>query len=671
MEHNDIRTLAALSIVKELYDEKRDKYDIIAEMVKTIIIIQSCQSFSLDEICEALRKESCGLQMPSSVVKNALKKLEKNITFSKANGIYTLTTPFPNDEVNSINTKYRRGQSEIDSIINNLFQYIEKKECHTLLDEEKKQLQESFLFILLDEGNTNRKYSAEVSAFIISQENNADFIANLNALRESLVIYQGLSYNADNKNVLPFERPVKIFIEQEILFHAEGLHGILYKDLFEDFYNLVDEINRFSYKNRKNSLISLCYFPETKQDIEQYYSRAEDIVSHRAHLDESRTAMVEIVNGCKTPSDVQQKRTRFFYNLEHRGIKQDDISFDPTNANMSKYNITCIDDIDSDDPSESAKIYNITQMLSKINYGRRTCGSGNFQKIEVLLLTGKSKTRDISRQNTKDNETQLALTLNYLTNRFWFATNKGVFSGEATPKNLKILNLARISYSKQHNSILYDNYKKLKTMVDHGEMTIAEANQTIVDINTKFITPETVNSDLLNEDNSVFSIFTPDTLERVSAERERERINAKEEITKRDRALSNLIEHQNNAKHKEYKKNIHDYQYNRRKYIKKQLCCKWLKAFSILFLYLTLNAAASLLKLLPTGKTFLVIIYIAINLILTLVLLLIKSAPLKTYTQFVFCNKNRHDFIREIIIKYNTKNKRPVFSPTTIEKILN
>ena len=262
---NDIRRLSALTIVKKMYDEGRNVYDIIAEMAKSVIIIRSMKSFSLDIICEAMNDEAGGLKMPSSVVKNAMKKLVPNIEYSKPKGTYFLSLPFDDNEVKNICDNYYEGQKDFDRIVSDLFTFVEKKTDQAISNGEKNKLRETFLLFLLDNGIEDSRLSAEVGAFVLSHEYETDFLEKLNAFRESLVIYQGLSYNADAKGTEPFERPVKIFLETEIMFHAAGFNGTLFQDLFLDFYTLVNEINQYSYKRRGSRLINLCYFPETKK----------------------------------------------------------------------------------------------------------------------------------------------------------------------------------------------------------------------------------------------------------------------------------------------------------------------------------------------------------------------------------------------------------------------
>ncbi len=56
-----------------------------------------------------------------------------------------------------------------------------------------------------------------------------------------------------------------------------------------------------------NSLIKLKYFSETKDEVDEFFRVAEQIVRGEAVLNPYNTAMNQLVNGCKSPSEINTK----------------------------------------------------------------------------------------------------------------------------------------------------------------------------------------------------------------------------------------------------------------------------------------------------------------------------------------------------------------------------
>ncbi len=72
------------------------------------------------------------------------------------------------------------------------------------------------------------------------------------------------------------------------------------------------KINNASRKKSGNSLIKLKYFSETKDEVDEFFRVAEQIVRGEAVLNPYNTAMNQLVNGCKSPSEINTKKTLFY-----------------------------------------------------------------------------------------------------------------------------------------------------------------------------------------------------------------------------------------------------------------------------------------------------------------------------------------------------------------------
>ncbi len=104
-------------------------------------------------------------------------------------------------------------------------------------------------------------------------------------------------------------QPLTLFLDTEILFDIAGLNGTLFKALADDFLNLVN------VANRERRMINLKYFLKVSDDIDQFYGRAERIVSGHSDVNFSQ-AMIAIVDGCQTVSDVSDKKADLFRKLK-------------------------------------------------------------------------------------------------------------------------------------------------------------------------------------------------------------------------------------------------------------------------------------------------------------------------------------------------------------------
>ncbi len=73
--YNKNRVLSSLVVMKELYNVKKDVYDVISEFIKEIILTQGKMGFNLIEITALINKEY-DFNIPEAIVKTALKRLD-------------------------------------------------------------------------------------------------------------------------------------------------------------------------------------------------------------------------------------------------------------------------------------------------------------------------------------------------------------------------------------------------------------------------------------------------------------------------------------------------------------------------------------------------------------------------------------------------------------------
>lgn len=227
---NKSKCLASLALFRELYNSKKDIYGVISEFLREIILSEAKHQFSLTEITQFLNT-SFDFQLPEAIVKTALKRLR---FVTKKGGTY-IADNLTSEKRTKIPEFQRRLQTENIIIIEQLFTYIQENQKVKLLENQKEKIVQSFCSFLLDENN-KYEYSEFVSAFIISKQNEKDFKAQLNNIKEGVVLYTGIKYNSNINEIGVWIKPLTIYIDTEILFHFSGYNGELCKSLFLDFF---------------------------------------------------------------------------------------------------------------------------------------------------------------------------------------------------------------------------------------------------------------------------------------------------------------------------------------------------------------------------------------------------------------------------------------------------
>lgn len=215
----------------------------------------------------------------------------------------------PNDKETSIIKKSN------DELIDKLTQYIEEKTNVEFSSSEREILIQSFCEFIIED-TTQVKYAEYISAFIIENQNNTDISEQLRTIKEGVILYTGIKYNDNIAEIGSWNYDFTIYLEQEMLFHFIGYNGDLYKRLFDDFLDLVKEVNR----KAKKDIIKLKYFPEVENNINKFFTIAQRIADGKETLDPSNTAMGIIVNGCSDGTDVITKKSQFFDCLKNHQL---------------------------------------------------------------------------------------------------------------------------------------------------------------------------------------------------------------------------------------------------------------------------------------------------------------------------------------------------------------
>ena len=516
--------LSSLAVFKELYDQKKDVYDILRSFIVKIIQDEGLYVFTVPEITSKL-KANYEFIIPDAIIKTALKRLPLN----SSSGKYTVGQNITNCDENLSNA-LRSASRNTEKLLSNLYRYIEDRLKRTIDESERKTIKEDFFKYLLDQ-YSSKNYTKYISAYLISEKDQS-LLEALNIIRQGLILYSGLNYE-DISNLGNWTSKLTIYMDTEIIFHMAGYNGVVYKKYFDDFYKYVKEINNKS----RTKLISLKYFKEILNEINVFFDKAKNIVEGRTPIYPRNTAMATITKGCKRESDLQEKRADLFTLLSNNSIEMDDSDY-YENQQKYKHNILDKEIIDEMNSELGHDVYNDAKLLNYINYKRGFKEFDNFSHVNYIFLTGNYDVINIAWHPKIKNEriVPLATTLDWITNKFWFKLQKG-FGQENIPLNVDIIIKSKTTLS----SIISDsiNLKFLEMSKDakEGKLTEQIAKGRLLQLRNSSRKPEDIEKDDLD---GIMSFLSEDSISKYVKEQELEAAKAIENEEKANQLQQQL-----------------------------------------------------------------------------------------------------------------------------------
>ena len=243
---------ASLALIKVLYNSGRcnNLLDIVSEFVRNAIVLRPREQYTTNDL-KTIFCEQYGFDLPESVIKSAVRKLTKSGEFQKTNGVYT-----PNQD---FSIRYKKSQSylseEIRSItekqsylFTQLYTFIETRTKSSLGSDDKQLIDQSFINILIGNSSNEDQFTPIISSFMVERGAILSDKDILNEIREGIILYQGITYS-ESMNEAEHWNNLTIFLATEHLFNAVGYNNRLYKDIFEDFISLVNQITPISGRN--------------------------------------------------------------------------------------------------------------------------------------------------------------------------------------------------------------------------------------------------------------------------------------------------------------------------------------------------------------------------------------------------------------------------------------
>jgi hypothetical protein len=525
------KLLASLVVFRELYNKQKDVYGVICDFLSEIIRKEGLYSFNLTQIT-GLLNSTYDFAIPEAVVKTALRRLK----LRKDQKAYYADKLVESDKSDLAEIQ-NRTSSENNALVDGLFSFIESETGTPLTRSEKTKVTRAFCAFLLDDSNGSDYYEY-ISGFAIKNKGDERFKRNLNRIREGVILYSGIKFNGDINAVGSWKTSLSIYLDTEILFHYAGYNGKLFKSLVDVFFEYVNEINSKAKKN----LVRLFYFSEVRNEIEDFFASAESIVTGKELLSVNKTAMLSIVTGCKTASDVLSKKSDFDLLLRQSGIhesaRDDFYSVENREFNIADKNTI---EVVSKDLQISPEL--LTESMKFLNYIRILRGNSiedSFETIGHILLTGNSTTIKFAMHNElkKERNVPLATTLPWITNRFWFKLNKGFGDGNF-PLSFDIITKAQMVLSTMINRSIGDQYAILQAEYKNDKITSDQAKARYVDLRSKTRYPEEIEA---KDISPILDDLSDDSLERFIKEQEQAKIESHKQKEEDKKLIEDLGE---------------------------------------------------------------------------------------------------------------------------------
>lgn len=683
------KSMAAMAVFRDLYNQKKDIYSTIAEFIKLAIVENGLITFQLQEISNII-KENNGIELPLAVIKRSLNRLN---FLQKERTTYTVN-PDIRFDTQSILEETQRENRENQNIINQLNAFYTSRTNKQLSEEDKTTLCNEFCAFVIDDTNAH-VFGEYISEFIISQSGNKDFIEQLNQIRQGVLIFVAFNYNTNYDSIDKIDSPLNIYLDTEILFHMYGLNGPIYKSLFDEFYELVTEIN----KKAKKKIVRLLYFSESEEEINNFFYVAEKIVRKEERLDPSKQAMKNIVNGCIDPYAVIEKKADFFQTL-----KDKEITLDPQDRYYDKeinYQFLINSDKfyeNKDSDVTEREIDKKVNLLNYISIKRGFKGHAIFRNVGHILLSANKLTFNIAFDNSvrESNMVPLATSLSFLTNRFWISLNKSL-TNISTLQSINIITKAQIALSTKINDNVGRLFQQYIKDDKEGKYDLEKSKECLAELHKAVVDPTDLTADRAED---FIDILSVNDIEQYIAEKSLISSKMKEESTKligeyedlkrtkeqQDRmyesaltkAATEIMNNRNNEIKAKHQTELNDYINTQNKAIhesyREELRNSIITAVLYILFIIALHWANWTIAKTKNAKiSYYIVSYIVSSIVFVIPFIrpLIKHENISN--AFKFCLSSRHRNCRRELIKneYIEKHPKPSLKQYSLDEIIN
>lgn len=484
--------LASYVTYKELsnHGNYKSPYQILAEFIKYIVYEESLYAFSIGEIKSRIENEF-EFYLPDAVLKSALRKID----FITCDTVGNYCVNGEKIRVDEALKNYRNLAENTEiNVVEQLVSFIETTKNYKLNNKEKKELMKDFVSYLIDESNGN-KYQEEISAFIITKSDDRKITEYMNSVREGAILYTGLNYNIDEIGSL--KRDLTLYLDMEVLFDIYGYNGEVYQSLALDLIKLSKD------STMKDKKVRLRYFEETKEEIDLFFTKAEDIVKRKAVLKDN-VAMKAITNGCQDVSDIIDRKADFYTKLQFvYGIIQDD-------RDSYYYKSDAAANLEwtfKEDEKKDSEVQFAVKIISHINKLRNNQTFYEYTETGAIFITETRKVQEYSKKmvelisneiNSEKKIAGYAISMGMITNILWYKLSKG-FGNNDFPQNINSVLKAKIVLSNLISQNISKKFDECKQAYQKGELNDQQLAARLLALREKAVKPEEITTDNLED----------------------------------------------------------------------------------------------------------------------------------------------------------------------------
>ncbi|MBR5579430.1 MAG: hypothetical protein IKW28_10610 [Lachnospiraceae bacterium] len=490
---NSTSIMASFATLKSLSDAKKyqSPYQILRGFIRYIILADSLYSFSAIEMKSYLNTHF-SFDIPKAAIKTALKNMQ-GVTLE--DGIYNISKA--EVDTDELFEEIKKDSDEYEMrIIKRLSEYIYDRTGNNVIDEES-LLQELINFLVEDDSAYSTGYSNFIGEFVLKNEQDKDIQDGLNRIREGCILYIGISHSIGETGSIT--KPLNLYLGTEVLFSLVGYNGEIFQQFANDFLDQIRAANSGTSKK-----IILKYFSEIKKEIDEFFDTASEIVEGKRQCFLNKPAMKAIMDGCRTATDVDIKKSDFYHKLQYGfGILEDSRE----NYYSEEYftsNLECFDY--EDEADKNKKKETALKLISHINKLRN--GNYFYNDLEsehiivtntrAILLISKEQSNIIKANEGIDSICNFAVSLDRMTSLLWYKLGNG-FSSVKYPTNVNAVLKARIVLSANIARNAEREFAKIKKEYADGTIDDDQVAARIITLRNKPVLPEHLQGDDIDE----------------------------------------------------------------------------------------------------------------------------------------------------------------------------
>lgn len=479
-------------------------YSLVGEFIRSVVISSQTWTFDTGFITESL-KNQFEFILPVAVVNYSLRNRLKKDGFCKPIADNKWEVIFPKRWSSAhFNEEFERLKNDYADLSTKLVEYARANS--TIPDNiVESELRDGFHRFLLGEP-VSEELSRISSAFIVEYSSELETVRAINQIREGLVIYAGVLSAQAPHEFGTWPHDLTIVLDTELLLNCSGYNGELFGAIFQDFHNLVKEVNNSNAAKKKRAKIQLRYLSEAREEIERIFNKAHDFLSGRISVGLTTTAFNSIVSECSTPSEVLARKALLFRRFETEQIKElSSVSIYetmPFNIESKELLDTLPDEIrrlrrfSEDDVVERFRQFTI------INSLRSGVSTTQLESCGAVLLTGDRLTRHLAKfTDVKINRRDFpfAIDVDTLTSRLWFNLNKGFRDKRSLPKSFDMVTRAQIVLGSQIRAAVAQRYAEIQEKYRTGELQDGDAQSILAEVRSKEFDFERIDQTNLDE----------------------------------------------------------------------------------------------------------------------------------------------------------------------------